>query len=116
MSNMAGEIQIVASEVNDIEARVHARYLGGAEGVAIVGTIRGPYCEKARTLPAEFSFREVKGSDRATSEAVIPDPSTWTPDVPHLYRVSVEARRGEEVVAKYDGEIGLRGSERNLND
>jgi beta-galactosidase/beta-glucuronidase len=105
---MVDKIEIVVTEVTDIEARVYARYLGDPAGVVITGTIRGPYCETARTLPAEYLFRTVDSSSRGTAEAVVPDPCKWTPEVPHVYEVNVVARRGDEVVAEYRGAVGLR--------
>jgi hypothetical protein len=110
MMRMADEIEIVVGDVNDIEARVQARYIGKATGVALSGTIRGPFCEKARTLPAEFKFHERDPTDSAVAEAIVPDPFTWSPEVPHVYRVEVTARQGERVLTEYRGEIGLRRS------
>jgi beta-galactosidase/beta-glucuronidase len=107
---MAGEIEIVVGDVNDIEARVSARFVGEAANVVVSGTIRGPFCEKAHTLPADYDFR---GRGDGTAEAVVPDPCTWSPEVPHLYRVEVTARCGGKVVAEYGGEIGLRRSSVN---
>ena len=42
------------------------------------------------------------------AEAVVTDPCMWSPEMPHLYHVDVEARQGEQVVAEYHGTIGLR--------
>jgi beta-galactosidase/beta-glucuronidase len=107
MTGMADEIEIVVGDVNDIEARVQARYADDAGNVVVSGTIRGPFCDKAHTLPADYSFR---GLGSGVAEAVVPDPCTWSPEVPHVYRVDVTARRGEEIVAEFRGEIGLRRS------
>jgi hypothetical protein len=111
MTGMADEIEIVVGDVNDIEARVQARYVGYAENVVVTGTIRGPFCEKAHTLPADYNFR---GLGNGVAEAVVPDPCTWSPEVPHVYRVDVTARRSGDVVAEYRGEIGLRQGSRKL--
>ena len=45
-------------DVTDMEARVIARYRGAGSRIVLRGTLRGPFCEKARTLPAEFAFRD----------------------------------------------------------
>jgi beta-galactosidase/beta-glucuronidase len=105
---MAGEIEIIIGDVNDIEARVQARYIGNAEGAVVSGAIRGPFCQTARTLPAEIEFRHLNGSCPPTAEAIVPDPCTWSPDVQHLYELSIVARRGQQVVTEYQGTIGLR--------
>jgi hypothetical protein len=97
-----------------VEARVYARYarpatkeLAAAAGrIALCGTLRGPYCERSRTLAAEFAFRE--RGEPGTAEAIVPDPCIWSPELPHFYQADIEARQGRRVVAEYHGKIGLR--------
>jgi hypothetical protein len=104
---MTPTIEITAGDVNDVEARVYACYSGAnAEQVVIHGTLRGPYCEGSRTLPAEIAFRHA--GNPAQAEALIPDPCIWSPDLPLLYHADIEAKRGHETVAVYRGAIGLR--------
>lgn len=106
---MGGSIEISVGDVTDMEARVIARWVGEREAgdpVVLSGTMRGPYCETARTLPAEFLFRDLGRG--AQAEAVVSDPCMWSAEMPHLYHVDVVARRGELVIAEYRGEIGLR--------
>jgi hypothetical protein len=103
---MSTEIEIIAPDVTDVEARVIARYVGTMTGVALRGTLRGPFCEKARTLPAEFVFRDT--GKKAQVETLVPDPCMWTPEMPHLYQADVEAWQGDRLVAAYHGTIGLR--------
>jgi hypothetical protein len=106
---MGGSIEISVGDVTDMEARVIARWAGEDETgdpVVLSGTMRGPYCETARTLPAEFLFRDL--GREAQAEAVVSDPCMWLAEMPHLYHVDVVARCGERVVAEYRGEIGLR--------
>jgi hypothetical protein len=106
-----GQIEITVDDVNDVEARVLARFVpartppnGPGESIAIVGCLRGPYCATSRTLPAEYLFRP---AGVGAAKVVIPDPCQWTPDLPNVYQVSVEARQGRELLATYDGPIGL---------
>jgi hypothetical protein len=107
---MAPSIEIFVGDVNDVEARVYARYVGAdeesGERIDLRGTLRGPYCEGSRTLPAEIAFRDTGKPGEV--QALIPDPCTWSPDLPHLYQADVEARQGERVVAEFHGTIGLR--------
>jgi beta-galactosidase/beta-glucuronidase len=105
---MSSNIEIVVGDVTDVEARVIARYPGAAKDVVLHGTLRGPFCEKGRTLPAEFEFRDFGNHKGVQIETVVPDPCMWTPEMPHLYQADVEARQGEKLVAEYHGTIGLR--------
>ena len=104
---MTAEIEIILGDVTDMEARVFARYRG-ADHVILRGALRGPFCEKGRTLPADFAFRNSTPPQAGSAEAVVTDPCLWSPEMPHLYRVNVEAVQGERVVAEYHGTIGLQ--------
>jgi Glycosyl hydrolases family 2 len=104
---MSTDIEIVVGDATDVEARVIARYQGASQGVVLRGTLRGPFCEKARTLAAEFEFRGLGDGNGAQSEALVPDPCMWTAEMPHLYQADVEAWREDELVAEYHGTIGL---------
>ena len=112
---MQGDIEIFVGDVTDVEARVYVRYRGthvdsgaGTEPIVLRGALRGPYCETARTLPAEFAFHETGTGPGLVVEAVVPDPCMWSSELPHLYHVVVEARQGERVIAEYRDKIGLR--------
>ena len=100
--------QISATDVSEVEAKVLVRYRGETdEPIVLRGTLRGPYCERAHTLPADYPFREL-GGEQAAAEAVVTDPCLWSEELPHLYQANVKALRGDIVVAEYHGEIGLR--------
>jgi hypothetical protein len=105
---MSPDFEITVREVTDVEARVVARYLGPNTNVSLRGTLGGPYCETARTLPAEFPFRPLVNNERTEAEAIVPDPCMWTDELPHLYRVDIEAVQADRVIAEYHGAIGLR--------
>jgi hypothetical protein len=113
---MVGRIEITVGDVNDVEARVYARFVGAdevaddaaREKIKLSGTLRGPYCEGTRTLPAHIEFRAGCATDVTAAEAVVPDPCTWTRDLPHLYQADLEAWQGDRLLAEYHGTIGLR--------
>src|SRR5688500_14318825 len=97
-----GEIEITVGDVNDVEARVYARYIiaGDEPSTAVApitlrGTLRGPHCELARTLPAVFMFRRVQEAFPPTAEALVTDPCSWSPELPHLYECDVVAEQGD---------------------
>ncbi len=96
---------IEVGEVSDLEARVIVRYVD--DDVRLCGCLRGPFCEKAHTLPAEYPLVRLAGQASA-AEAIVTDPCAWSPELPHLYRVEVEAIRGDAEAAAYHGELGLR--------
>jgi hypothetical protein len=111
--SMSDEIKIFLGDATDVEARVYARYRPTAKStppIELTGTLRGPFCETARTLPADFEFRMVNAGDKGEllAGAIVTDPCMWTEEMPHVYQVDVEARRGEELVAEYHGKVGLR--------
>ncbi len=97
--------EIAVGDVSEVEATVRVRYRGPAsESVAICGAIRGPYCERAHTLPADYPFQALAG-EIASAEAVVTDPCTWSKELPHLYRVDVAAMHGEAI----DRRVSWRG-------
>jgi hypothetical protein len=112
---MQGEIEITVGDVNDVEALVLARYIGpdekspdAAAPIMLHGTLRGPHCETARTLPAVFMFRPVQSASQPEAEAIVSDPCVWSSELPHLYQCDVVAKCGDDIVAEYHGAIGLR--------
>jgi hypothetical protein len=113
-------IEIYVGDVSDMEARVYARFqpamderLGKQGPIVLRGTLRGPYCERARTLPAEYLFRDLEPAQSGLAEAVVTDPCLWSEDLPHVYHGEVEAVCGDKVVASFRGPIGLRQAPRN---
>jgi hypothetical protein len=124
---MNDAIEIAVGDVNDVEAHVYAIFpasstAGGYsdDRIEISGTLRGPFCDAARTLPAEYSFRPVTEHGLDASQAVAPhanqvvaevivtDPCLWSPDLPHVYHVDVEVRQVGRVLATFHGQVGLR--------
>jgi hypothetical protein len=102
---MQNQIEISVGDVTDMEARVCARFCG-AQPATLEGTIRGPFCDRGRTLPADFPFRGTAERPEV-AEALITEPCQWTAEMPHLYRVDVVARNGDKVLAEYHELIGL---------
>jgi hypothetical protein len=103
---MSDTFEIDVGDVTDMEAHVFARYRGD-EAVTLRGTVRGPYCENVRTLPADFEFHPLHLNDATLAEAVVIDPCLWSPEMPQLYRVDVRAVKGEQILAEFHGSIGL---------
>ena len=113
-------IELYVGDVSDMEARVYARFqpamdegLGKQEQVVLRGMLRGPYCERARTLSAEYVFRDLGPAKPGLAEVVVTDPCLWSEELPHVYHAEVDALSGDEVVASFRGPIGLRKAPRN---
>ena len=58
-------------------------------GTEITGTIRGPFCKYARTLPSTFPIRD--------GQAIVVDPCYWTPRLPFRYEVTVSTTTTDQV-------------------
>jgi hypothetical protein len=115
-----GEIEITVGDVSDVEARVYARYVTPhddlnppAAPITLRGTLRGPHCDFARTLPAVFTFRGLPGESPPTAEALVTDPCAWSPELPHLYQCDLVAEQAGRIVAEYHGPIGFHRRSRS---
>jgi hypothetical protein len=74
----------------------------------IRGALDGPHCSAARTLAAQFAFRSgVDAAGRPTAMAHITDPCFWSPALPFLYRVDLEATLSGRA-ARVEAMVGLR--------
>ncbi len=87
-------LELFFGEATDAEARVYARLPadGPFDGCQLTGTLTGPECRFAKTLPATFSFRDLGAGHGLLAEAIVTEPCFWTPDLPFLYRCTVELR------------------------
>jgi hypothetical protein len=102
------DFEITVSDVSDVVATVRVRYRPATDAmVRLIGTLRGPYCERMRTLAAEFTFREVAG-ESGVAVAEVVDPCLWSPELRHVYQVEVEASCGGRKVADFHGSVGLQ--------
>lgn len=73
------------------------------------GAVLGPRCEYAHTLPAKYLLNDLGAGPTLLARATITDPCFWTSDLPQIYDVHIELRRGNEVLASEKRMIGLRG-------
>lgn len=102
-------LELFSGELTAAVGRVYLRLRGGGGAWRLTGTVRGPFAEGTRTLPATVAFRELGVRDGARWwEAVVPDPCPWTPQSPLSYRVSAELRDGDRVVETVERRLGLR--------
>src|SRR5690606_21870743 len=96
-------------QASPAETRVYARLVGEhPRDVQLSGTLSGPYCEYAHTLPATVRFTDLGPGPMPLAEAIVPDPCFWTPELPYLYQASVEVRREGNEIARLEQTFGFR--------
>lgn len=80
----------------------------GGECIEMRGTLDGPYCTAARTLPTQFALRTgIDSTAHAFALAQVTDPCFWTPALPFLYRLDIEATLADHPM-RIDAIVGLR--------
>ncbi len=103
--NPADQIDLIYGEVTQHAARVYAHT--PVPDISIRGHITGPFCAYSSTLPTTSEFRPVATRNGSAAEVAVPDPCTWTPDLPATYKVRLECRQADASL-HCEQEIGLR--------
>ncbi len=108
--DFADRLDVFFGQATDTECHVYARFLGCAAeaGLQLRGTLTGPSCAYAETLPATFRFADRGPGDSLLAEAIVPEPCFWTPDMPHQYQAEIQFCRGSEVLARASRLLGIR--------
>lgn len=72
------------------EARLDARSSSGVASIS--GRLRGPYCEYARTLAADFPFANTEPAEGGTAAATagVYDLCCWSPAMPFQYELQAQ--------------------------
>ena len=104
------QIEIFFGEATPSQARVYARLSRGAwpTDAKLHGTISGPTCLYAQTLPSTYRFSDRGPGDSFVAEATVPDPCFWTPQLPYLYQIEIRVQRVNEVLAEASQPFGIR--------
>lgn len=108
--DFAQRLDIFFSAATESLCRVHAR-LEQPEGPGdfqLSGTLSGPHCKYADTLPATYAFTNRGAPSWVSAEALVPEPCFWTPQMPQLYDAEIELREGGRVVAQAKRIFGIR--------
>ena len=107
----AMRIETVLGRADDLRAEVYVRLVGDAAPTrgpcAIAGTLAGPRCGLATTLPTTARLVDLGGMPPA-ARGILTEPSYWTPELPNLYRLVAEVRDTGTTVASAERLIGLR--------
>jgi hypothetical protein len=104
------ELELFFGDANAAETRIYARLplAGDAAGLSLSGTLTGPYCLYAATLPATIPLVDQGPGESLLAQAIVPDPCCWSPELPMLYNARVELRRGAEVLQRSERTLGIR--------
>lgn len=88
-----------------------------ADEAVLSGTLSGPDCRHAITLPVTAKLAALPDSRSGLSgaaartvvaRAILTEPSFWTPELPGLYRLEARLVAGEREVAAWKRPVGLR--------
>src|SRR5689334_19006876 len=110
MTNDLTNLDVFYGDLTVAQGYVYARLPRPLDdaGLSLAGYVRGPRCLLAETLPVSTSLVDLGAGPTLLARALIPDPCFWSPDLPAIYDVVVELRRGSETIATERREIGLR--------
>lgn len=112
----AAGMAILLGPCDELRAEVYVRVVVDPEGAAsadvrLEGTLRGPECRRAVTLPVTASVVDLGGGGPPgvpVGRVVLTEPSFWTAQVPSLYRLDVRVMAGSRELAAWTRQIGLR--------
>ena len=108
--NLLDNLDVFYGELTPARGTVYARLegLASTDGLSLSGTVRGPRCFYSSTLPATFRLQDAGPGPALLAKALIPDPSYWSPDTPHIYDVTVELRKGGDLIDSEVRQIGFK--------
>jgi hypothetical protein len=93
------------------ELYLRATMPSGEPGGSLQGTLTGPECRRATTLPVTARFGPAPGigsPDTIVARVVLTEPAFWTPDLPNCYRLEATVRVAGAEVATCRQIVGLR--------
>jgi hypothetical protein len=115
-------IVVTLGPCDDMRAEVFVRVPrpaaadAGRGPLRLEGSLTGPQCRRATTLPMAARLVDLgppaaanRGpADVAVARAVVTEPAFWTPDLPNLYRLEATCHVGDESLAVIEARVGLR--------
>lgn len=107
---IADQLELFYGEASPAGARVYAQLPldESTRDLQLGGSIYGPACTYAHTLPARFPLADAGPGPTLLAQSVIQEPCFWSADMPYLYTATVELRRQETLVAQVERPLGLR--------
>jgi hypothetical protein len=109
-SAMLARVRLFVGAATDVEAHVYAQLEHGSlpEGCTLSGSLYGPSCPYARTLPARIALKDAGPGKTLLARCIVPDPCFWSPALPYLYQATVTLRCGERELATIERPVGLQ--------
>lgn len=103
-------VELFYGEANAALARVYMRPSGhiASPATSISGTISGPHCIYAKTLPSQFRLGAGRGVGDSLAEAILTDPCFWSPLEPYRYTARVSVTQAGETHALAEHKFGIR--------
>jgi hypothetical protein len=110
MPELLDNLDVFYGELTPARATIYARLEGlkNTDGLSLSGYVRGPRCFYSKTLPATFRLQDAGPGPSLLSKSLVPDPSYWSPETPHTYDVTVELRKGTDIIASDVRQIGFK--------
>ena len=117
----AVELDCLLGRSDSLRAEVFFRAMlpPGLEAAAttLTGTLAGPECKHALTLPVTAKLAAVPGSPAGlapaaagtvVARAIFTEPAFWTPELPNLYRLDAQLEVAGREQAVWQRRVGLR--------
>lgn len=102
-------VDLFSGALNPAVGRAYARLASTApDRCELAGTLIGPTCLYAATLPLTARFVDRGPGGPPLAEVVVPEPCYWTPAMPQLYRAELQLSRNGQVLAEYQHVFGFR--------
>lgn len=104
------QVDVFYGELSGHRAYFYARLprFDAAGEWSLAGTVRGPRCLHAQTLPAMARLVDLGPGPTHLARGTVTEPVFWSPELPAIYDVTVKLQRGGETVATVQRELGLR--------
>lgn len=107
------EVLVLLGRCDEMRAEVYARLvarpsLAGAGRLSLVGTLVGPRCGTATTLPITVRWIDAAAGASVMARAVLTEPSYWTPELPNLYDVDLQVIAEDRPLLRVARAVGLR--------
>jgi hypothetical protein len=106
-------VLVLLGRCDEMRAEVYARLvarpsMAGAGRLTLFGTLVGPRCGTATTLPTTVRWIDAEAGASVMARAVLTEPSYWTPELPNLYDVDLQVVAEDRPLMRVARAVGLR--------